>query len=64
MYVNEKMRPADSIPGMGEKGNGGMVEGVKLTIIYCKNFCNYHNVLPCKTTIKNRDKRKKITWID
>jgi hypothetical protein len=40
------MRPVETIPGMGTeeiKENDG---GVNSTIIYCKNFCKYHNVPP------------------
>jgi hypothetical protein len=38
MYINEKMRPVETIPGMGR----GRIEGW----IPCKNFCKYHNVPP------------------
>jgi hypothetical protein len=38
-----KMRPVETILGMGE-GMGGMMEVVKSTMIYCKNFCKCHNV--------------------
>jgi hypothetical protein len=50
MYVNGKMRPVENIP---EKGGGKireMMEGVNSTIIYCKNFCKYHNVSPVLCT--------------
>jgi hypothetical protein len=45
MYENGKMRPADTIPGMGGriKENGG---GVNSTMIHCKNFGKCHSVLP------------------
>jgi hypothetical protein len=36
-----------------------MVEGVNLNIIYliyCKNFCKYHNVPPPNRTIKEKKK--------
>jgi hypothetical protein len=39
MYVNGKMRPAETIPGMGEGGIRENDGGVNSTIIYCKNFC-------------------------
>jgi hypothetical protein len=39
MYENGKMRPVDTIPGIGnmDKGEYG---GMNLTKIYCKNFVN------------------------
>jgi hypothetical protein len=45
MYENGKMRPVETIPGMGGrelKENDG---GVNSTMIYCKNFYKCHNVL-------------------
>jgi hypothetical protein len=41
-----KMRPVETIPGMGERGDKGewMTEGVNSTMIYYKNFCKCHNV--------------------
>jgi hypothetical protein len=36
MYVNGKMRPVETIPGMGEWVNS--------TMIHCKNFCKCHSV--------------------
>jgi hypothetical protein len=49
MYVNEKMRPVETIPGMGGKKEGlrRMVEGVNssmIYLIYCKNLCKCHNI--------------------
>jgi hypothetical protein len=49
MYVNAKMRPVETIPGMG----GGWIR----RMIYCKNFCKCHNVHPPSTTIKRRGKK-------
>jgi hypothetical protein len=49
MYENGKMRPVETVPGMGIKENGG---GEKSTVIYCKNFCKCHNVPSPSTTIK------------
>jgi hypothetical protein len=43
MNENGKMRPAETIPGMGIKENGG---GVNSTMIHCKNFCKCHNAPP------------------
>jgi hypothetical protein len=44
MCENGKMRPAETVPGMGEgsiKENDG---GDSPTMIYCKNFSKCHNV--------------------
>jgi hypothetical protein len=44
MYENGKMRPVETIPGIGGRGikeNGGRVNS---TMICCKNFAKYHNV--------------------
>jgi hypothetical protein len=44
MYVNRKIRPVETIPGMWGgriKENDGVVNSSR---IYCKNFCKYHNV--------------------
>jgi hypothetical protein len=41
MYENGKMRPVETISGMGE---GRLKEGVNSTMIRCKNFCKCHNV--------------------
>jgi hypothetical protein len=45
MYENGKMRPVETVPGMGVgiKENDG---GVNSTMIYCKTFCKCHNVPP------------------
>jgi hypothetical protein len=47
MYVNGKMRPVESIPGMGV---GGMKnnERVNSTMINYKKFCKCHNVPPAQ----------------
>jgi hypothetical protein len=45
MYENGKMRPVETLPGMG----GGIKEndgGVNSTMLYCKSFNKCHNVLP------------------
>jgi hypothetical protein len=34
MYVNTKMMPTETIPGMGGRGNQGMMEGVNSNMIY------------------------------
>jgi hypothetical protein len=41
-YLNGKMRPVETIPGIGEeriKENGGGVNSTMIYLIYCKNFC-------------------------
>jgi hypothetical protein len=53
--VNEKMRPVETIPGMGKgriKENGGGVNSIMIYLIYCKNFCKSHNVPPPSTTVE------------
>jgi hypothetical protein len=52
------MTPVETIAGMGERG---IVEGVNssmIYLIYCKNFCNYHNVPLTSTTIKKKRRRE------
>jgi hypothetical protein len=49
MYVNGKMRPVETTPGMGGgeiKENDGGVNQTVICLIYCKNFCKCHNVFP------------------
>jgi hypothetical protein len=47
MYVNEKMKPVETIPGMQGRGEvQRIMERVNSTMIYCKNFCKCHSVLP------------------
>jgi hypothetical protein len=45
MYENGKIRPAETIPGMGREGIKDSNGQVNSTMIYCKNFCKCHNVL-------------------
>jgi hypothetical protein len=50
-YANGKMRPVETISGMGRGGIRRMMEGMNSSImylIYCKNFCKCHNVPPAK----------------
>jgi hypothetical protein len=49
MYVNAKMIPFGTIPGMG---GGGGVNSSMIYLIHCKNFCKYHNAPPPSTIIK------------
>jgi hypothetical protein len=55
-----KMRPVETIPGMegarGTKENGQGAEFDMIYLIYGKNFCRCHHVLPMSTTIKKRGK--------
>jgi hypothetical protein len=56
MYVNGKMRLAETVPGIGEEGYRRMMEGVNsamIYLIYCKNFCKSKNAPTPSTTIKN-----------
>jgi hypothetical protein len=49
MCVNGKMRPVETVPGMGrgeKKENGRRIEFKYDTLIYCNNFCICHNVPP------------------
>jgi hypothetical protein len=46
MYVNGKMRPVETIPGMGRGKKRRMMKGVNSTMIYYKNFCKFHSVAP------------------
>jgi hypothetical protein len=59
MYVNGKMRPVETIPGMG----GGIKEndgrGKFKYDIFEKNFCKCNNVPLPSATIKNI---KKLTY--
>jgi hypothetical protein len=43
MYLNGKMTPAETIPGIGGGGikeSGGRDDSTMIYLIYCKNFCN------------------------
>jgi hypothetical protein len=47
MYVNGKMRPVETISGMGVREIKRMMKGMNSDIIYllyCKNFYKCHNV--------------------
>jgi hypothetical protein len=55
MYVNAKMIPVESIPGMRGGRWKRAEEGVNSSMIYlihCKNFCKCHNVPSPSITIK------------
>jgi hypothetical protein len=56
MYINGKMAPVRTSPGMREWGYS-IVEGVNSNAIYlicCKSFCQGHNVSTPSTTIKKK----------
>jgi hypothetical protein len=46
MYVNGKIVSVGTVTGMGGrmKENGGGVNLSMIYVIYCKNFCKWHNV--------------------
>jgi hypothetical protein len=46
MYEIRKMRPVETIPGMGRERIKENDERVNSTMIYCKNFCKCHNAPP------------------
>jgi hypothetical protein len=46
MYENGKMRPVETIPGMGGGEQRRMMEGVNSTTIYSKNFCKCYKLPP------------------
>jgi hypothetical protein len=54
MYVNAKMIPVETVPGIRGWGDEKTVEGVisSIYLIYYKNLCKYYNVPPPNTTIK------------
>jgi hypothetical protein len=47
MYAKEKLKPLETIPGIGGRIKEND-EGVNWTAIYCMNFCKCHNVAPVK----------------
>jgi hypothetical protein len=58
MYKNGKMRPAETVPGMGEGRQTRMMEGVNPTMIYCENFGECHNVPPVQQQYDNKKRKK------
>jgi hypothetical protein len=57
MYVNGKIIPVETIPGMGKKGIMRMVERMNSSmtyLIHCKNFCKCHNVPPTQHNLKKK----------
>jgi hypothetical protein len=51
MNVNRKIRPIETIPGIGGRRINENLEGMNSTMIQCKNFCKCHNVPPSTTII-------------
>jgi hypothetical protein len=55
MYVNAKLIPVETIPGMQGKKIKENSERVQqssmIYLIHCKNFCKCNNVPPPSTTI-------------
>jgi hypothetical protein len=62
MDVNVKMRPVDTIPGIGGRGDKReWWRGVNSSMIYLihyKNFCKCHNVPPSQ-----QNEKKKLLWL-
>jgi hypothetical protein len=56
MYVNVKMGPVETVPGIrgGETGVREVEEGNSrmIYLIYCQNLCKYYNVPTSSTVIK------------
>jgi hypothetical protein len=46
MYDNGTMRPVETVPVMGGGGKRRMMEWMNSTTIYCKKFCECHNIPP------------------
>jgi hypothetical protein len=65
MYVNEKLWPVETIPGMGEKGIKRVMEWVnssKIYLMYYKNFCKCYNVAQCNSKKKNQSLAKQVFY--
>jgi hypothetical protein len=59
MYVNGKMMPVETIPGMDGGCKRRMVKGVNSSMIYmmhCKDICKYHNVPPTQQLKKKKER--------
>jgi hypothetical protein len=53
---NRKMRPAETIPGMGKGGVKDNDEGGEFNYDIVKNFCQCHNVPPNNNLTIKREK--------
>jgi hypothetical protein len=65
MYVNGKMRPAETIPGLGEGEESRMVEegnSSMMYLIYCKNICKNHNIPPPSTILQINQNNGVCVW--
>jgi hypothetical protein len=65
MYVNAKMIPVETVPGIRGRGWGRKVKRGNLNIIYlihCKNLYKCYNIPIPSTTIKKK-KLKDLTSI-
>jgi hypothetical protein len=58
VYVNAKMIPVETLPGMGGRemkdSSGGGEFKYDIYLIHCKVLCKCYNVPPPSTTIKNK----------
>jgi hypothetical protein len=60
MYVNAKMIPVETIPGIRR---WGIKEGMNSSMIYfihCKNLCKCHNESPPSTKIRGKKRKMKL----
>jgi hypothetical protein len=64
MYENGNMRPVKLFQEQGERKQRKMMEGMNLTMTYCKkNFCKCNNIYPVQQySIKIFKKRKTIAF--
>jgi hypothetical protein len=56
MYVNAKMIPVETVPGIRQERMKESSEGVNssmICLIHCKNLCKHYSVPPPSITIKN-----------
>jgi hypothetical protein len=51
IYENGRMKPVEIVLRSGGEERGRMMEGINLTMIYCKDICNCYNVLSCTDII-------------
>jgi hypothetical protein len=67
MYVNEKMIPVETVPGMGRGGmkeSSGQGDSSMIYLIHCKNFHKSHNVHQPSTTIQGKKACFKYFQVD